>query len=65
MQARIKKVGEFKRDYLDMSASGLGLVPDEVPQSPSLTRLVRVDLSRNQLFSSDHVFQSLNTFHRD
>ena len=42
-----------------MSASGLGFVPDEVPRSPSLTRLVRVDLSRNQLFSSDHVFQSL------
>merc|ERR1711907_413053 len=59
VQARIKKVGEFKRDYLDMSASGLGFVPDEVPSSPSLTRLVRVDLSRNQLFSSDHVFQSL------
>ena len=42
-----------------MSASGLGFVPDEVPRSFVDYGWSRVDLSRNQLFSSDHVFQSL------
>jgi hypothetical protein len=58
VQSRIRKVGEFSRDYLDMSASGLGFVPDGVV-APSLTRLVNINLSKNQLFSSDHVFQAL------
>lgn len=49
-----------KRTSLDLSHSKLGFVPEDLKLSaPELHNLVELDLSRNQLFGSDHVFSSI------
>lgn len=48
-------------DSLDASGGGLGLLPEEMQERPEMRSLTDVNLSRNKLFNSDHVFGVLSS----
>lgn len=47
-------------DTLDASGGSLGFLPEEIRERPEMQGLTDVNLSRNQLFDSDHVFGVLS-----
>ena len=53
---KIRRAVVQGKETLDLSRSNLGFVPEELRTVPELRKLTELDLSRNQLFGSDHVF---------
>ncbi|CAN0591371.1 unnamed protein product, partial [Laminaria digitata] len=55
-----KKVVRYGLDTLDVSGGRLGFLPEEIRERPEMACLTDLNLSRNHLFSSDHVFGVLS-----
>ncbi|KAH8072454.1 hypothetical protein JL721_3730 [Aureococcus anophagefferens] len=56
---KIRRAVVQGKETLDLSRSNLGFVPEELRTVPELRKLTELDLSRNQLFGSDHVFSMI------
>ncbi|CAM9586613.1 unnamed protein product [Discosporangium mesarthrocarpum] len=56
----LRKVVDKGLDTLDVAGGGLGFLPEEMCHRPEMRGLTDVNLSRNQLFNSDHVFRVLS-----
>ncbi|CAM9471754.1 unnamed protein product, partial [Hapterophycus canaliculatus] len=54
--SRLRKVVRFGLETLDASGGRLGFLPEEIRERPEMACLTDLNLSRNQLFNSDHVF---------
>lgn len=54
------KVVRYNLDTLDAAGGRLGFLPEEIRERPEMQCLTDVNLSRNQLFNSDHVFGVLS-----
>lgn len=54
------QVAKYGLDTLDASGGRLGFLPEEIRERPEMACLTDVNLSRNQLFNSDHVFGILS-----
>lgn len=54
------QVAKYGLEALDASGGRLGFLPEEIRERPEMACLTDVNLSRNQLFNSDHVFGILS-----
>ncbi|CAM9338028.1 unnamed protein product, partial [Ectocarpus sp. 12 AP-2014] len=54
--SRLRKVVQYGLETLDASGGRLGFLPEEIRERPEMACLTNLNLSRNQLFNSDHVF---------
>lgn len=55
------QVVKYGLETLDASGGRLGFLPEEIRERPEMACLTDVNLSRNQLFNSDHVFGILSS----
>ena len=55
------QVAKYGLENLDASGGRLGFLPEEIRERPEMACLTDFNLSRNQLFNSDHVFGVLSS----
>ncbi|CAM9351269.1 unnamed protein product, partial [Pylaiella littoralis] len=58
--SRLRQVVKYGLETLDASGGRLGFLPEEIRERPEMACLTDLNLSRNRLFNSDHVFGVLS-----